>query len=70
MLVPDELRAIGYWWDEEMHCFVDEDGFAVYDIYNFVPVDAVNLFLRTKSYLFWMINPYAGIELFWPEKDY
>ena len=65
-----EESCIGFFYDIETNHFIDEDGFPVWDIYDYISPKELYLFRRDKEYTIiynWQKKMY--IELFYPEDD-
>jgi hypothetical protein len=63
------VEAIGLFYDIENNCFVDEDGFIVYNIYSLVRPSDIFLFRRNKEYML-VVGVYGDlVELYYPDDD-
>lgn len=53
------------YYDEHNNILIDEDGFIVFDIYEYITPNELALFKKSKV---WMI--FRNIELVWPEEPW
>lgn len=59
-------------WDDERECFMDEDGFQIVNIYEYVPQWALDLaYLQRydEHYFCFTPNSWTLIEIFWPDEE-
>jgi len=68
----DDQGTVGLFYDKELNSFYDEDGFPIWNIFDFITPNDLFLFHHHKEY---MLVPCTGIpeaycELFYPEDDW
>lgn len=59
-------------WDPDREVFIDEDGFEIENIHEYVPQWALNLAMLTRgheNYFCFTPNSWTLIEIFWPDEE-
>lgn len=60
-------------WDEGREQFLDEDGFEIHNIHEYVPQWALDLAYLQKNtpekYFCFTPNSWTLVEIFWPDED-
>lgn len=64
----DEI-VMSLWYYEEINKFVDDDGFIVWNIYDYITPGMLRLFLEEKIYMCFERSPGYFVEMFYPEGD-
>lgn len=66
------LDAVGLFYDAERNCFVDEDGFVIWSIFEIISPNDLYLFKEKREYFLipHRNSPDLMVELYYPEDDY
>lgn len=59
-------------WDDGLEQFIDEDGFEIPNIYEYIPQWALDLAYLTRgreNYFCFTPNSWTIIEIFWPDEE-
>lgn len=67
----DNPFFVGFFYNEETKRFVDEDGYIVWNVFEFITPNDLILFRESKGYFLTRHRTLKGvfIELYWPEYD-
>jgi hypothetical protein len=66
------MDAVGLFYDAERNCFVDEDGFVIWSIFEIISPNDLYLFKEKREYFLIPHRnfPELMVELYYPEDDY
>lgn len=72
-LIADHIRYhILLFWDPNLEQFVDEDGFAIHNIYEYVPhwaLELAKIHRDLHAYFCFQPNFETLVEIFWPDEE-
>lgn len=71
ILNQEDIGILTFYYDDENNRFINENGYVVFRIHEFVPPNAIFLFKTYKANMIWT-NTELGIqiELIWPLSEY
>ena len=61
--------VVTLYYDTEHNLMMDEDGFLVYNIYDYITPSMLFLFLKKKETMIFEISSRCFVELVYPEED-
>lgn len=66
--MPSDM-VVTLYYDIDAKAFMDEDGFFIYSIYDYITPNMFNLFLMLKEYMLIEVTLNNFVELMYPEDD-